>query len=64
MHANLGSSPANSTCTAAVPYLSLDELLEGAVEGRAERLDILVEVNGKLRTLGNAFWSELEFLNV
>ena len=42
--------------------MHLDKLLERAVEGRAERLDVLVEVNGSLSTLGNAFWGELEFL--
>ena len=40
----------------------LDKLLERTVEGRAERLDVLVEVNGELSSLGNAFGRELEFL--
>jgi hypothetical protein len=40
----------------------LDELLERTVDRRAERLDLLVEVNGGLSTLGNAFGGELEFL--
>jgi hypothetical protein len=42
----------------------LDKLLERTVERRAERLDLLVEVNGSLSTLGNAFWGELEFLGI
>ena len=41
----------------------LDELQEGTVDGRAERLDILVEVNGGDGALGDALWSELEFLS-
>lgn len=40
----------------------LDELLESAVEGRAEGLDFLVEVDGELGALGNALGGELELL--
>lgn len=40
----------------------LDELLEGTVEGRAKGLDVLVEVDGELRALGNALGGELELL--
>jgi hypothetical protein len=40
----------------------LDKLLERTVKRRAERLDLLVEVNGSLSTLGNALGGELEFL--
>jgi hypothetical protein len=40
----------------------LDKLLERTVKRRAERLDVLVELNGGLSTLGNALGSELEFL--
>lgn len=40
----------------------LDKLLKSTVERRAERLDVLVEVDGELRTLGDALWGELEFL--
>jgi hypothetical protein len=43
-------------------HTRLDKLLESTVERRAERLDVLVEVDGELRTLGNALWGELEFL--
>ena len=39
-----------------------DKLLERAVERRTERLDILVEVNGSLSTLGNTFRGKLELL--
>ncbi len=41
----------------------LDELLESAVERRAQRLNILVELDRGLSTLGDAFWGELEFLS-
>jgi hypothetical protein len=41
----------------------LDKLLERTVKRRAEGLDVLVEVNGELGALGNAFSSEFEFLS-
>ena len=40
----------------------LDQLLEGAVDRRAERLDILVELDRGNGTFGDAIWLELEFL--
>ena len=40
----------------------LDELLESTVERRSQRLDLLVEVNGSLSTLGNPLGGELELL--
>jgi hypothetical protein len=40
----------------------LDKLLERAVERRSERLDVLVEINGKLSALGNTLRGEFEFL--
>lgn len=40
----------------------LDELLEGTVERRSQRLNILVEVDGGNRALGDTLGSELEFL--
>lgn len=39
----------------------LNELLESTVD-RGSRLESLIEVNGEFTTLGNALWSELEFL--
>lgn len=39
-------------------------MLEGLVDGRAQRLDVLVEVNGSDGALGNALRSELEFLKI
>ena len=41
---------------------SLDELLESAVERRAEGLDLLPEVDGGGGALGDALGGELEFL--
>ena len=41
---------------------SLDELLESAVDGRAEGLDLLPEVDGGGGALGDALGGELEFL--
>jgi hypothetical protein len=41
---------------------ALDELRESTVDGRAERLDVLVEVNGCFGALGNALGCEFEFL--
>lgn len=40
----------------------LDELLESAVEGRAQRLDVLVELDGADSALGDPLGCELEFL--
>ena len=42
--------------------LNLNELSESAVQRRAERLNVLVEVNSELSTLSNALRSEFEFL--
>lgn len=42
--------------------LYLNQLLESTVKRRAERLDVLPEVNGGHRALGDAFRCELEFL--
>ena len=42
--------------------LNLDELLECAVDGRADRL-ALVEVNGGNGALADAFRGEIEFLD-
>jgi hypothetical protein len=50
---------ANSTTVRAK---SLDELLESAVDGRAQGLDVLVEVDGELGALGDALGGELELL--
>ena len=41
---------------------TLDEVEESTVEGRAQRLDVLVELDGLKGALGDALWSELEFL--
>ena len=43
--------------------ISLDKLLEGAVDWRAW-LHALVEVNGGHGALADALWSEFEFLSV
>lgn len=40
----------------------LDELEESAVDWRAQRLDVLVEVDGGGGALGDALWGELELL--
>jgi hypothetical protein len=44
------------------PSRRLDELLESTVEGGAEGLDVLVELDRGLAALGNALGCELEFL--
>lgn len=41
---------------------SLDKLLESAVDGGAERLDLLPEVDGGGGALGDALGGKLEFL--
>lgn len=41
---------------------SLDELSKGTVDGRAQRLDILVKLDRLSGTLGDAFWGELKLL--
>lgn len=42
----------------------LDEVGEGTVDGRAQRLDVLPEVDGGLGTLSDSLRGELEFLKV
>lgn len=44
------------------PAPSLDELLEGTVDGRADVRDVLPEVNGEESALGDALGGELELL--
>lgn len=45
-------------------FACLDELLEGAIQRRAQRLDVLVELNGGKGALVDAFRCEFEFLTV
>jgi len=42
--------------------LSLDELLESAVDRRADVGDVFPEVNCGNSTLADTFWGEFEFL--
>lgn len=42
--------------------MRLDKLSEGAVDGGAEGLDVLVEVDGGDRALGDTLGGELELL--
>ena len=41
-----------------------DQVGEGAIDGRPQRLDILVEINRRHSALCNAFWGEFEFLEI
>ena len=59
----LTSNPLHYFRLPSIPQLgSSDELLERAIERRAKGLDVLVKVDGRNSTLGDAFGRELEFL--
>jgi len=49
-------------CVRQLIAVRLDELLEGAVDGRTQRLDLLVKVDGLYGTLRDTLGRELEFL--
>jgi hypothetical protein len=56
------SKSAQSFKSKSIVKAHLDQLLEGAVNWRTERLDILPEIHRGNSALGDAFRGELEFL--
>ena len=52
--------PQCSYCTVA----ALDELGESTIDRRTQRLDLLIEIDGGHRTLGDTLGCELEFLRL